>query len=553
VPAAGGARRSCVAALLVASALWFLPSPAPAAELAPECGPPPSPTSVTVGVVDCFKILSDYLGGEVPVGYYVPPACDPALGRDCPVLYYTHGTGGSYREGVGAKGSAGNAWVKALTQGPPVDPRSTPDPWTYADTNTWVDQPDLDLIIVSPHGRTLPGGRGPAPDLDTGWFDWNPRYAEGGDNPQYATPPPQSSSFLSEELVPFVDRTFPTSGKRNQRAILGYSQGGFGSYINGLTHPDLWSSMGMRSGGALPLLAPGDIADDSAVVTGVAPPTAVPFTQIPGLVITAAPDALFAQIPGLVITAAPDALFAQNIVSEATVGFGDPVADQAWWRASNPTDLIPNARARAADGTQSVHLKHFVNDSVARRPDDYAVITSNYMSHVYESLLFPMNLYMERVFDRYEVERTFHHGPGNHSAPYGLPYFREQVAEQYANLRHWDGGGTPRPDPVRFDYRTLRTQFTIWDWEVSVARGPVEFLNLTDVSCESVTLRGTGTVTMTVPKKCHTGVQGNRTFVVDLGSSQATSEPAGLGTSRAYGRTVTVSLSPLHGRPSMDP
>jgi S-formylglutathione hydrolase FrmB len=484
---------------------------------------PSGALAVTVGTVDCIRLPSGHMGGEVPISYYVPPACDPALGRRCPVLYYLHGTGGSYREGTGAKGSAGNAWVHALTAGPPADPRASAEPWTLGES-TWVAKPALDLIIVSPHGRTLSGGRGPAPDLDTGWFDWNPRYASDGDTPRYATPPPQPSSFLTDELVPYVDAHFPTDATRQWRAILGYSQGGFGSYINGLTRPDIWSSMGMRSGGALPLVAPGDLADDSVLVTGVAPPAALPFLRL----------------PGLVMSAAPDVAFQTNIVAEVTTGFGDPVADQAWWRASNPSDLISNARARAADGTQSVHLQHFVNDAIPRRPVEDATryADGGYMALVYEALLFPTDLYMERLFDRYGVERTFRVGPGDHSGVYGVPYFREQLEGQYANLRHWDGASSGRPDPERFDYRTVRTDFTIWGWRFDVDRQPVEFLNLTNVSCSSITLRGTGRVNVTAPPAC-----GVSPFVVDLGPSQPLDEPAGLGTSRGYGRTVTVALS----------
>lgn len=522
-----------MAVLAAASAPWVV-GPVQAAGPGEECAPvtADAPLVLTVGTVDCVRFPSAFMGGEVPVSYYVPPACDPALGLECPVLYYLHGTGGSYREGTGAKGSGGNAWVRALTAGPPVDPRTTAEPWAYGES-TWVAKPALDMIIVSPHGRTLPGGRGPGPDLDTGWFDWNPRYGRDGDTPQYDTPPPQPASFLADELVPYVDEHFPTGAKRQLRAILGYSQGGFGSYINGLTRPDIWSSMGMRSGGALPLVAPGDLTDDPVAVTGVAPPTALPFLRL----------------PGLVNSALPDQAFQTNIVGEVTTGFGDPVADQAWWRASNPSDLIPNARARAADGTQSVHLQHFVNDAVPRRPaDDLArYADGGYMALAYEALLFPTNQYMERIFDRYGVERTFNVGPGDHSGVYGVPYFREQLEGQYANLRHWDGSSKGRPDPVQFDYRTVRNQFTIWDWTFAVDREAVEFLNLLDVTCSSITLRGTGQVTATAPKDCGTGVAGSPTFTVDLGPSQAVDEPAGLGSSSVYGRTVTVPLTALRG------
>src|SRR5580765_1352569 len=122
---------------------------------------------------------------------------------------------------------------------------------------------------------------------------------------------------------------------------------------------------------------------------------------------------------------------------------------------------------------------------------------------------------MERIFDRYGVARTFNVGPGNHWDPYQSEYFREQLQGQYANLQHWDGGGAPRPAPVRFDYRTINTDFDIWGWHFAVADRPaVEFLNLTNVSCSGLTMRGTGKVTVTVPSACETTNAGARTFTV---------------------------------------
>jgi S-formylglutathione hydrolase FrmB len=520
-----------VIALLASAAAVAAGPPRPAAAqdaLGAECqlveaGAAPT---LAVGVVDCLRLPSEHMGAPVPVGFYVPPAC---AGGGCPVLYYTHGTGGSYREGVGTKGSAGSAWVQALTAGPPVDPRGVADPWRFSDTATWVPQTPLDLIIVSPHGRTLPGGHGPAVGVDTGWFDWHPRYATGGDTPRYDTPPPRPSSFLLEELVPFVDAWFPTSGDREQRAILGYSQGGFGSAINGLLHPDAFASIGMRSGGAIPVPLVDELLPAPAPALGLAPPAPVPHTPLPGLV------------PGLL----PAEAFAQMLVGEATLGWGDVAADHAWFRHSNPVDLMPNARAWGADGRQSVHLQHFVNDAVVRRPEDVAALGERYMATVYETLLHPMNLYMEDLYDRLGVETTFHVGPGDHSGTYGVPYFREQLEGQYGALRHRDGGGEPGPRPTVFDYRTIRTSFEVWGWRVEVDRAATEFLSLTEVSCEALSVRGTGVVTVTVPGWCRTGVDGGRTVTVDLGPSQPVDEPVGAGSTRAYGRTAVIDLTPL--------
>jgi hypothetical protein len=243
----------------------------------------------------------------------------------------------------------------------------------------------------------------------------------------------------------------------------------------------------------------------------------------------------------------PEPAWEQLYGSVATVGFGDlAVADSAFFRDVQPFDLVPNARAYK-DGRQSLHIKYFVNDAIPRRVEDFTV--ENPIQIVFEVLLSPTNRVLETTFDRFGVERTFHMGPGTHSGSYSRAYHREQLEAQYANVRHWDGTGSPRANPEVFDYRTVRNQFEIWDWEFSVAREPVEFLNLTDVSCDALTVRGTGVVTVTAPKKCHTGVAGERTFTVDLGNAQATSEPPVAGSSQTYGRTVTVNLSPLHGKP----
>ena len=518
-----------VGALAGGAVVPLAASAAPAEAAAEGCPVVTSASRLVVGSPGCLSVPSAHLGAPVPVSYFIPPACAPSSSAQCPVLYYLHGTGGSHREGVGTP-ERPSRWVHALTSGPRVDPRAVARPWEHADTATWVPKAPLDLILVSPDGQTQPGGFGPAAGLDTGWFDWNPRYGAGGDTPRYGTPPPRPASFLAEELVPFVDRTFPTVGRRQWRAILGYSQGGFGSYINGLTRPDLFASMGMESGGALPLPSIGDLVEGPPGITGIAPPGPLPFARLPGL------------ITGYLV---PEQALPLFVAGELTVGFGDAVADQAWMRASNPVDLVSNARARGADGTQSNHLQHFVNDAVPRRVEDLESIAGNPLIEGYEAILFPANLYLERVLDRYDVEHTFRVGPGHHGYPYQSPYFREQLEGQYAHLAHRDGSGTLLPDPAVFDYRTVRTSFEIWGWDVEVRDRPaVEFLNLTDVSCSSLTLRGTGRVTVTVPDACGTGRGGQQTFTVDLGPGWPTDELLGLGTSAAYGRTATVALVP---------
>jgi hypothetical protein len=498
---------------------------------APECAQAADVMVLTVGVVDCVRLHSDMLGNTSAFSYYIPPACAPELGRDCPVLYYLHGTGGSYREAVGSKGSSGGEWVRPLTSGPPVDPRTQPDPWNYSDSSKWVPKPALDMIVVAPHGKTLPGGYGPRPNQDPFWFDWNPRYAKGGDQQRYDTPPPRFASYVVNEIIPFVDRHFPTSGTREQRALVGTSMGGIGALTLGLKYPHVWASIGARSGGGLYSLVLA--GEDEGVPVELQPPTPVPHVPIPG-------------IAGAAAEATGGIVWDQLYGSVATVGFGDMfVADSAFLRDVQPNDLVPNARAYGRNGRQSQHIKYFVNDAVPRRVEDFTEEAPIQIG--FEVLLYPTNRWLETTFERFGVERTFHVGPGTHSGSYSRAYHREQLEEQYAHVRHWDGSGDPGPAPEVFDYRTVRNAFDVWGWSFGVEREPVEFLNLTDVSCDALTLRGTGVVTVTVNKKCKTGVDGQRTFTVDLGPTQPVSEPQGAGSSRTYGRTVTVDLAPLHG------
>jgi hypothetical protein len=87
--------------------------------------------------------------------------------------------------------------------------------------------------------------------------------------------------------------------------------------------------------------------------------------------------------------------------------------------------------------------------------------------------------------------------------------------------------------------------FEVWGWRFAIERPIQEFINLTNVSCDSLTLRGTGVVTVTVPKSCGTGVAGSNIVSVDLGPSTPVNEPVALGLCDSYGHTETVALEPL--------
>lgn len=59
-------------------------------------------------------------------------------------------------------------------------------------------------------------------------------------------PDMQFETFITEELVPYIDAHYPTNGRR---AITGLSMGGHGALSLGLDHPELFEAAGSTSGG----------------------------------------------------------------------------------------------------------------------------------------------------------------------------------------------------------------------------------------------------------------------------------------------------------------
>jgi hypothetical protein len=173
---------------------------------------------------------------------------------------------------------------------------------------------------------------------------------------------------------------------------------------------------------------------------------------------------------------------------------------------------------------------------------DPSAVQSDISSEPFENIVFPMNVDMEAALAQHGVANTFAVHRGNHSDRYRNAWFRG--LEEFAAARL--AGGTPPKPPAVFDYRTVSTDFSIWKWQFTVDRQPVEFLTLRSVSCSGLTLQGTGKVTVSVPRSCRTGVGGASTFTVDLGAAQPTDEPLGLGATPVYGRTLQISLLPLH-------
>ena len=62
-------------------------------------------------------------------------------------------------------------------------------------------------------------------------------------------PKMQFETFISRELVEYVDSNYRTFRSAKLRAITGLSMGGHGALWNAFRHPDVWGSCGSMSGG----------------------------------------------------------------------------------------------------------------------------------------------------------------------------------------------------------------------------------------------------------------------------------------------------------------
>jgi S-formylglutathione hydrolase FrmB len=470
-------------------ALFAVAGVAPAAGASPKaaaanpfaaCQVPGAP--LVVGTVTCVREPAPELGGTTAFSYFVPSGC---VERRCPTLYLLHGFGGDLDSMLGTAKDP-SAWVAALDSKPAVSPYQTKTPWKYADQRKWKPAPVIDMVLIAPDGRTVPGGYGPEPLLDGFWANWNPRYAKGGGSQRYPTPAPRFSSYVVDELVPFVEQHFPVARGRDSRVLDGESLGGYGSYAIGLTHPDEWASIGADSGIMNILLAPG---------LGNVGPAPVPL-----------PSVLGAPVP---LNYLPGAAQDFGVVLYA---FGDPVADEGYYLARQPVDLAINAAAH--DGKrQSIMIRGFSNDTIPRVAGDFQ-LPGYLTSQAFEDLVLPTNVEMNQAFAAAGVRQHYELHPGIHEDLYWNPWLRAQVVAQYAVVRHAGGGGHPPPAPTAFDYTSGESTFAVWGWKVSDRPAVAGMLTMTDVTCRGLTVRGSGEVTVTPAPRC-----GSKAVRVALGSS----------------------------------
>lgn len=139
-------------------------------------------------------VPTDNLPVEAKVTVAVPAGYEEAAETRYPVVYLLNGYGGDH-----------TTWSKITD----IDSLATVH----------------DVIIVCPAGLNS-------------WY-WNLPY-----NPEL-----RMESYITADLVPWVDANYRTVAEPGQRAITGLSMGGHGALMLAMRHPDIWRNAGSMSGG----------------------------------------------------------------------------------------------------------------------------------------------------------------------------------------------------------------------------------------------------------------------------------------------------------------
>ncbi len=146
--------------------------------------------------VDTIEVFSDKMGRNIKNVVILPAGYDKDKETKYPVLYLLHGHGGKY-----------DSWIKVTKKTLPQE------------ASKW------NMIVVCPDGQNS-------------WY-W--------DSP--IDPKMQFDTYVSKELVSYIDKNYNTIASSKGRAVTGFSMGGHGGLWLGINHPDIFGACGSMSGG----------------------------------------------------------------------------------------------------------------------------------------------------------------------------------------------------------------------------------------------------------------------------------------------------------------
>jgi len=144
--------------------------------------------------IDSITIPAKASGINIKTIVILPEKALGVIAQNCPVVYLLHGYTGNETD-----------WLKKNPNLPAI-----------ADEKS--------IIIVCPDGKNS-------------WYLDSPLKKDN----QYET-------FISFELVEYIDKHYPTIPNRTRRAITGLSMGGHGALYNAFKHTDIFGAVGSMSG-----------------------------------------------------------------------------------------------------------------------------------------------------------------------------------------------------------------------------------------------------------------------------------------------------------------
>jgi len=345
----------------------------------------------SAGRVVTLTLNSRAMADQQTVNVLLPQNYDPSGRRRYPVLYLLHGAGGDNR--------------------------------TYLD-----DYPLESLVGGMPLIVVMPDGSGPDDTgvrRNGGYSDWFGVEA-GQAGPAFAW-----ETYHLRELVPFIDRTFPTVPGAGGRAVAGISMGG-GGVKYAAAYPGTFGYAGSFSGEIYPEL----------------------------------PEAVAVQTPNC--------------------KFGDPATEEVVWRDNDPTILAANLRGvrlfvRSGDGTPGPY------DSPTEPADPFeALVWRTRLAIEYGAGLMAKAFLAAAGQQGIPVDAEMY--PGSHSKPYWAREMPEFFSWLGAQLSH------PVKERRTFSVESARRWFTAWGWTFQMNRRVREVLYVHVAKGRRVRLTGSGRV-----------------------------------------------------------
>ena len=378
----------------------------PRAEPVPQGAPSPVSESVVAGTGGRLRtrvLDSPALGGRTRVNVLLPGDYDPSGATRYPVLYLLHGAIADYNDWH-ASGQI-TALVDDVSAAEGLPP----------------------FIVVMPDGGHY------------GWYsDWY-----GSDTGSSGTPPAWSQYHIGE-LIPWIDRTFPTIADRSGRAIAGLSMGGFGAMSYTARHPDLFAAAGSFSGALNPDYGPG-------------------YGQA------------FVTLASLYFN---DGRMTQCI-------WGDAATQQVRWQGHDPTYLAGNIAATSlfvASGGGDTDKPEGIAPSAGDAGSPVGLISTPV-----EQTCFLMSRAFVAALDDAGIAHTDDfYGSGTHEMKYWRAELRRFLPQMATAWKR------PRPAPRSFSYRSIASRFSVWGWSFDADRAATEFTYLEGVGASGLRVTGSG-------------------------------------------------------------